>query len=174
MNLVVKKDKYSIFISVALFIIGLFMFLYPNDMVKFITYIIGVLFAVYGCLKLNTYYKSKESISNVELNIGICSIIFGVIIMFCNGIIEMVIRFILGGYILANGMNKLIVALNTRSYNNRWIGLLVVAIILIIGGLYMILKTNFISSFVGLVIMIYSAVDIISYLLYPKNKDIIK
>lgn len=174
MNLVIKKDKYSIFISVAFFIVGLFMFLYPNDMVKFITYIIGVLFAVFGCLKLYNFYKSKESISNVELNIGICSIIFGIIIMFCNGIIEMVIRFILGGYILANGMNKLIVALNSRSYNNKWTGLLVVAIILIIGGLYMILKTNFISSIVGLVIMVYSAVDIISYLLYPKNKDVIK
>lgn len=174
MNLVVKKDKYSIFISIVFFIVGLFMFLYPNEIVKFITYIIGVIFAVYGCLKLNTYYKSKESISNVELTMGICSIILGIIIMFCNGIIEVVIRFVLGGYILATGMNKLIVALNSRSYNDKWIGLLVVGSILIIGGLYMILKSNIILSTVGLVIMVYSAIDIISYLLYPKNKDIIK
>lgn len=174
MNIIVKKDKYSIFISIVFFVIGLFMFLYPNEIVKFITYIIGVVFAVFGCLKLNTYYKSKESISNVELTMGICSIILGIIIMFCNGIIEIVIRFVLGGYILATGMNKLIVALNSKSYNDKWIGLLIVGSILIIGGLYMILKSNIILSTVGLGIMVYSAVDIISYLLYPKNKDIIK
>ena len=58
MNLMVKKDKYSILISIVFFIVGLFMFLYPNDMVKFITYIIGVVFVVFGALnpaKSNTY-----------------------------------------------------------------------------------------------------------------------
>ena len=174
MNLVVKKDKYSIFISIIFFIIGLFMFLYPNDIVKFITYIVGVVFAVFGCLKLYSYYKSKESISNVELTMGICSIILCIIIMFCNGIIELVIRFVIGGYILATGMNKLIVGLNSRSYNNKWIGLIVIGSLLIIGGLYMILKSNIILSTIGLGIMIYSSVDIISYLLYPKNNNVIK
>lgn len=174
MNLTVKKDKYSIIITIAFFIIGLFMFLYPNDIVRFITYIVGVVFAVFGSLKLFSYYKLKESVSNVELTLGICSIILGFIIMFCNGIIEIVIRFVMGGYILAAGMNKLIVAINSRSYNDKWIGLLVVGAFLIIGGLYMVLKSNIILSTIGLGIMIYSSVDIISYLLYPKNKDIIK
>ncbi len=174
MNLIIKKDKYSIFISIAFFVLGLFMFLYPNDIVKFITYIIGVLFAIYGSLKLYSYYKSKESISNVELTMGICSIILGIIIMFCNGIIELVIRFVMGGYILATGMNKLIVGLNSRTYNDKWIGLVVIGSLLIIGGLYMILKSNIILSTIGLGIMVYSSIDIISYLLYPKNKDVIK
>jgi uncharacterized membrane protein HdeD (DUF308 family) len=174
MNLVIKKDKYSIFISIAFFVLGLFMFLYPNDIVKFITYIIGVIFAVYGSIKLFTYYKSKESIGNAELTLGICSIIIGIIIMFCNGIIEMIIRFVMGGYILATGMNKLIVSLNSRSYNDKWIGLLIIGSLLIIGGLYMILKSNIVLSSIGLAIMIYSAIDIASYVLYPKNNDVIK
>ncbi len=174
MNLIVKKDKYSIIISIVFFIIGLFMFLYPNDIVRFITYIVGVVFVVFGSLKLFSYYKLKESISNVELTLGICSIILGIIIMFCNSIIEIVIRFVMGGYILATGMNKLIIAINSRSYNNRWIGLTVVGSLLVIGGLYMILKSNIILSTIGLGIMVYSSIDIISYILYPKNKDIIK
>ena len=170
MNLIVKKDKYSIFISIVFFVIGFFMFLYPNDIVKFITYIVGVVFVVYGSLKLYSYYKLKESIGNFQLTLGICSIILGIIIMFCNNIIEVVIRFVMGGYILATGMNKLIVGLNSKSFNNKW----VVGSLLIIGGLYIILKSNIVLSTIGLVIMIYSAVDIISYIMYPKNKDIIK
>lgn len=174
MNLVVKKDKYSIFITIALFVLGLFMFLYPNDIVKFITYIIGVMFVVFGSLKLYSYYKLKESIGNFELTLGICSIIIGIIIMFCNGIIEAIIRFIMGGYILATGLNKIIVALNSRSSNDKWIGLLVIGSLLVIGGLYIVLKSNIILSTIGLFMMIYSAFDIVSYLLYPKNRDVIK
>ena len=80
----------------------------------------------------------------------------------------------MGGYILASGLNKLIVALNSRNYNKKWIGLLIVAIILIIGGLYIILKSNIILSTIGLILIIYSSIDIISYLMYPKNQNIIK
>lgn len=174
MNLVIKKDKVSIYTSILFLIIGIFLFVNPNEMVKFITYIIGVIFVVFGSIKLYSYYKSKETIGNIQLTLGICSIVIGIIIMFCNDVIEFAIRLVMGGYILANGINKLIVALNSRQTNSTWIGLLVVSGLLIIGGLYMILKSNIILSSIGLIIIIFSSIDILSYILYPKNKDIIK
>lgn len=174
MNLIIKKDKSSIFASIAFLILGILLFINPGEMIKFITYIIGIIFVVFGSIKLYNYYKSKNSISNIQLTLGITAIIVGIIIMFCNSVIEFIIRLVMGGFILANGLNKLIVALNTKNYNNKWIGLLTVAIILIICGLYIILKSNIILSTIGLILIIYSTVDIISYLMYPKNKDIIK
>ena len=59
-------------------------------------------------------------------------------------------------------------------YNNKWKILLAIGALLVIVGLYMILKENIVLSTVGLVLIIYSSIDIISYILYPKNKDIIK
>ena len=94
--------------------------------------------------------------------------------MFCNGIIEFVIRLIMGGFILANGLNKLIVAVNSKDTNDKWQGLLAVAIILIIVGLYVILKSNIVFSSIGIALIIYSSIDLICYIMYPKNKDIIK
>lgn len=174
MNLIVKKDKSSIFASILFLIIGILLFLNPNQMVMFVTYIVGVVFVVFGSIKLYSYYKFKDSIGNIQLTLGITAIIIGIIIMFCNDIIEFAIRLVMGGYILANGINKLIVALNSRTYNSKWIGLLVVAILLIVGGLYMVLKSNIILSTIGLALIIYASIDIISYLLYPKNRDVIK
>ena len=174
MNLIIKKDKSSIFASIAFLILGILLFINPGEMIKFITYIIGIIFVVFGSIKLYNYYKSKDSISNIQLTLGITAIIDDIIIMYCNSIIEFIIRLVMGGFILANGLNKLIVSLNTKNYNNKWIGLLTVAIILIICGLYIILKSNIILSTIGLILIIYSTVDIISYLMYPKNKDIIK
>lgn len=174
MKLIIKKDSSSIFASVIFLIIGIFLLLWPNEMVRFITYIVGIVFVVFGSIKLYSYYKLKDSINNIKATLGIASIIIGIIIMFCNNAIEFAIRLIMGGYILANGINKLIVALNSKTYNDKWIGLLIISILLIIGGLYMILKSNIILSTIGLVLIIYSSIDIISYLLYPKNRNIIK
>lgn len=173
-NLIIKKDKSSIISSILFLIVGIFLFANPTEMVKFITYIIGVIFVVYGSIKLYNYYKFKETISNIQLTLGITTIVLGLIIMFCNGIIEFAIRLVMGGFILANGLNKMIVAINSKDKNDKWIPLLIISILLILGGLYMILKSNIVLSTVGIVLIIYSSVDIISYILYPKNKDIIK
>lgn len=173
-SLVIKKDKSSIISSILFLILGICLFVNPTEMVKFITYIIGIIFVVFGSIKLYNYYKSKETISNIQLTLGIMSIIIGIIIMFCNGIIEFVIRLIMGGFILANGLNKIIVALNSKEYNDKWKILLTIGTLLVIIGLYMILKSNIVLSTVGLVLIAYSSIDIISYILYPKNKEIIK
>lgn len=173
-SLIIKKDKSSIITSILFFILGICLVVNPGGMVKFITYIIGLIFAVYGSIKLYNYYKAKETVSNIQLTLGITSIVIGIIIMFCNGIIEFVIRLIMGGFILANGLNKLIVALNSKDTNDKWQGLLAIAIILILVGLYVILKSNIVFSTVGIVLIIYSSIDLISYIMYPKNKDIIK
>ena len=173
-DLKVKKDKSSIIISIIALVIGILLFTNPNEMMKFITYIIGLIFVVIGSIKLYNYYKQKDTISNIQLTAGITLIVIGIIIMFCNHIIEFLIRIIMGGFILANGLNKLIIALNTKQYNNKWIGLLTIAIILILGGLYIILKSNVIISTIGLIITIFSSIDIISYIMYPKNQNIIK
>ena len=173
-NLIIKKDKSSIITSLLFLILGICLLVNPAGMVRFITYIIGVIFVVYGSIKLYNYYKEKETISSIQLTLGITARVIGIIIMFCNGVIEFVIRLVMGGFILANGINKLIVALNSKETNNKWTTLLIISIILIIAGLYMILKSNIVLSTIGIVLIIYSSVDLISYIIYPKNKDIIK
>ena len=65
-------------------------------------------------------------------------------------------------------------SLNSKEYNPKWKILISIGIILVLVGLYMILKENIVLSTVGLVLIVYSSIDIISYILYPKNKDIIK
>lgn len=173
-NIIIKKDKSSIITSLLFLILGICLLINPSGMVKFITYIIGVIFAVYGSIKLYNYYKAKETVSNIQLTLGITSIVMGIIIMFCNGVIEFVIRLIMGGFILANGLNKLIISLNSKETNTKWTTLLAISIILIIVGLYIILKTNIVLSSIGIALIIYSSIDLISYIMYPKNKDIIK
>ena len=173
-KITIKKDKSSIITSIIFLILGILLYLKDKEVVTFITYIIGIIFAIFGSIKLYNYYKFKDTVSNINLTLGILSIIIGIIIMFCNSIIEQAIRIVIGGFIIANGINKLIVSINSKDYNKNWITLLIISILIIIGGLYTILQSNLILQTIGVVLIIYSSIDIISYLSYPKNKNIIK
>ena len=173
-SITIKKDKTSIITSIVFLILGILLYLKDKEVITLITYIIGILFAVCGSIKLYKYYKEKDTVSNIDLTLGILLIIVGIIIMFCSSIIEQAIRIVIGGFIIANGINKLIIAINSKNNNKNWIILLLISILLIIGGLYTILKANLILKVIGIILIVYSSIDIMSYLTYPKNKNIMK
>lgn len=174
-KVIITNDKSSIIGSILFLVIGILLFLYSSQMIEFMAYILGVVFAVIGGYRLISYYKSKESInvSSIDLTIGITLVVIGIIIIFCSSVIEFVIRLVMGGWILFSGVNKLIVSLNNSIHDTKWKVLIGISILLILSGLYIILKSNLIISTFGLVVAIYSSIDIISYLLYSKNKDVV-
>ena len=78
---------------------------------------------------------------------------------------------------MISGINKLVISLNLKKIESKiWISLLVVSIILILIGLYVILKSNLVFSSIGLVLIIYSIISLIGCImtLSQKNKDVIK
>ena len=74
---------------------------------------------------------------------------------FCNSIIEQIIRFVLGGFIVYTGITNLILSFNLKKLNsNNWLSLLTIGIIMIICGLYIILVSNLILSTIGIIVII--------------------
>lgn len=175
-----KKDAVSLITSILFLVIGILLFSNPGGVVKFITYIIGILFIIMGIGKIFSYYRmsSKMNINNTsDLILGIVAIVLGFIIIFCSSAIEFVIRIVMGGWILYTGVIKLIYAFNLKDMKvNSWLYVLIISIIMIICGLYIVIKSNLVFSTIGLVLIIYSIVEIIQYIILPKNinPDVIK
>lgn len=173
----VSKDPSSLINSVLFLLIGIILFANPNGIISFISYIIGIVVIIVGVVKILSAVKNKGA-SNYDSNltIGIICAVVGVILIFCGSIIELVFRFFIGGWILLSGVNKLVNALNLKNVSDKWKALLVISILLIIIGLYVILRSNLVFSSIGLIMIIYSSISIISYFMTPKqkNKDVIK
>ena len=94
--------------------------------------------------------------------------------MLCSSMIDLALRICFGALILLNGISKLRVALEIKTYSKEWTKPLIISILIIICGLYIILRSNLVISTIGLVIMIYSVISIVGYILTPrKNKDIV-
>ena len=169
-----KDNKSSLVNSILFLILGCILASNPNGLVKFITYLIGLVFLLMGISRIIIYYNDKKKLNIITNNItyGIILIVIGVILMFCNSIIEQIIRFVLGGFIVYTGITNLILSFNLKKLNsNNWLSLLTIGIIMIICGLYIILVSNLILSTIGIIVIIYSISDIVSYIMYnTKNK----
>lgn len=175
----IKKDSFSLISAILFLILGVMLISNPDWVVKFITYILGAIVIILGGIKLFTYFKNKKQ--NIEdynnLVLGGTFIVIGIIIMFCSSIIAFVIRLFMGGWLIFNGVSKLMLALQLKTLNvETWYIPLITSIIMIICGLYTIIVTNIIGVAGGIILVIYSISEIVQYITVPKNKnpDIIK
>lgn len=168
-----KSSKVSLISGIAFFVLGIIIFLNPEILVKVISYGIGGLLILIGVYKSVNYYIQDKRLGIVnrnEIAFGITAIVLGVIFIFLADAIELLIRFIVGGWLLIAGLNKIVKTFYTTDRDSKFYALLVVGIILIGIGLYIILVSNLALSIIGLFMMIYGVIDFISYFVYSSNK----
>ena len=172
----VNVKKYSnilVLVSSILFLIlGAVMYTHPEAIVIITSYIFGgilVAIGLFKCIKNYMDVKKDNLASSNEMIMGITLLLFGIICIFLAGVIEALVRLIIGGWILFTGINRLI---NCFNYNKRtsqfWISLFI-SILLIGGGLYTILEANLAFQAMGIVLMIYAVLEIINYIFNRKE-----
>lgn len=175
---IVNFIKTPLITSILLFILGAILFTNPQNIVMFVTYGFGGLFILSGLIKMISYFgdKKKGLQKNSDLVYFVLALIIGIIIIICTSMIELFLRIIMGGFILYNGILRIISALKMKEeIGNIWKNSLIIAIIMISVGLYIILKSNLVFSGIGLYIMVYSALEIILVVMnYNNDKLIIK
>ena len=97
---------------------------------------------------------------------GITAIVLGIVFIFLADAIELLLRFIIGGWVVLSGIGKIFSTFYTTERNSKFYSMLVIGIILIAIGLYIILVSNLALSIIGLFMMLYGVVDFVSYFVY--------
>lgn len=172
-----KLGSLSLISAITFFIIGLILFTNPDAVVKFISYCIGGILILIGCYKVANYYiqdKRLGVVNNNEMAFGITAIILGVVFIFLASAIELLLRFIVGGYLLLIGLNKIASTFYTTDRSNKFYALIIVGLIFIAAGLYIIIVSNLALSIIGLFMMIYGVIDFVSYFVYKDKKEEVK
>ncbi|MBQ7137045.1 MAG: DUF308 domain-containing protein [Bacilli bacterium] len=163
----------SLISAIFFFIIGSIIFTNPNGTIKLIAYVLGSGFTIIGTFKTIVFYirKKKEKETHFkDLCIGITAFVAGIILLVFSGTVEVLIRIIMGAWILFNGVHLLINSIKgVKSKANSSKILIILSSIMILGGIYMILSTNLVFQMIGLCIMVYSVVEIIGYIYYSQN-----
>lgn len=162
-NIVIKsyETRKSILIPIIFLLIGLILFINPKDIVEFISYIFGGVFLALGASKLFRDLKRVDKTTGDMFYSGLM-IVIGLIFICCSGTIEFIIRLIIGVWILINGINASMRGLSIVRVNSKNVLVLLSGIILIILGLYTILVSNLVFQSIGLVLIIYSVLELVN------------
>ena len=171
--------KSSIFTSVLLFILGLLLIFESEVTIATISYIIGAVLVAAGTFAFIRYIgKNKNGIDTSELDIlyGIVTIILGIMIITNPHAIASIIPIILGIAIIISSAVKIQYAFDLKNSNNDlWKTTMVIAIISTICGVVLLFNpftgAVIIMRVVGIFILIYAILDIISTLIIKKNVE---
>ena len=166
------SDVISLISSIIFFILGAIIFTKPEIIILFISYVIGGIFTIIGlfkCIKNYLDIKKDNSISSKEMIAGILLIIIGLVFILLAGVIEALVRLVIGGWILFTGINRLINSLTIENKNKKFVVRLIISLLLIGVGLYTILESNLAFKTIGLILMVYSFLEITGYIFNKKD-----
>lgn len=167
-----KKSSWTDMIVSFLFVLfGIMLMARPELIMSMISILLGLIGVVIGALKGIDYFASGKS-DNYSLAIAIVAIITGVIIMFCADIILSVFRIIIAIWIIYSGIMNLQTTIVWKDYQSRlWLLTLLLAIAMIVAGIYILVNNGAMLQIVGGIIVAYGIVDILESFIFIKKID---
>ena len=147
-----KNNKSSIISSIVFLIVGIMLFIKPDAVIKFVSYLFGGVMLAIGAYRTLSYYiqnKRTQVVNHNELAFGITAMILGILLIFLANTIEFLLRIMQTFY--------------TTDRTSRFYTLIVLGLVLIGLGLYTVLVSNIPLSIMGLFMVIYALIDLISY-----------
>ena len=166
------SEQSSLISAIIFFIIGGILFWYNDEIIATLSMIVGIVLAISGIIEIAIYVVNKKKQIDYLAPVirGVIFIGLAILFIFGKDIISQAVRFVVGAWILFSGINRLIQALAISKRSKKFLPLLIVSLILIAIGIYSIVYGDVIISTIGIIMMVYSALDIIGYIFYTKDE----
>lgn len=167
-----KKSGWTdIIISLIFILFGIMLIARPESIVSVIAIILGLIFIAVGVLRIIDYFATDKK-DNYIFAMAVVSIIIGIVIMFCADIILSAFRILIAVWIIYSGIMNLQTTIVWKDYKSKlWLTTLILAIVMIIAGIYILINNGAILQTVGIAIVVYGIVDIIENVIFIKKVD---
>ena len=166
----------SILLDIIFIALGIFLVINPELSTRVSGVLIGIGLIVAGLYAIIKYVLNMDAafIFTFELIFGILSTIGGILVIANPLAIANFITIIIGLWFIVSAVIKGSIALQFKNYNEEtWILNLVISLLTIVLGILLI--TNpfsayiVLSTYVGIMIIMYSGMDIVEQLLFRKR-----
>lgn len=169
-----KAGWTSILTSVVFAIIGLIMIYYPESTIMFISTIIGIFFIVVGIIKIINYFMARgnSTLFSNDIAWGLIAIILGLVTMVYSGTIESIFRIMIGIWIIYSGFTRFNLSFRLKNINSKlWAFVLILSIVMVVGGVYVTFYPGALIVTLGVIILIYSIIDLIEGFIFMRNMN---
>ena len=167
-----KSGLISLIPSVIFLALGIILINHPEDTIRYVSYILGALLIAFGVIRLNTYFSLREKFQYYDFNLMIGSLCFliGLVIIIFGNTIASIFGIIIGMWIVLSSINRMHLSLKLKDSGMKyWYISLIVAILVLMIGLYIVFSPELILVTLGILLIIYSAIDIIQSIIFIIN-----
>ena len=174
---ILKKSGWiSILESIIFIILGVILVFNPEGIIRFISYVLGAIFIIIGLFKIISYFSAKgeNDFYNYDIIYGILAIVIAIITMVYSPTIASLLRIIIGVWIIYTSLVRFSYALRLRQLSNKiWVYSLILAVVMFVCGLLIALNPGVITTTIGIIMIVYSIIDIAETIILMKNlKDV--
>lgn len=160
--------------SVLAFIIGLIMAVFPKISIETISMLVSAYIITQGIVLIYLDIKAaKYFIPFDGLLIGIVSILMGIILICKPEILPLVFAIVIGIWMISSSINNIKIGLTLSKTPLPWIQIVLLGFLDLIVGLIMIFNpfeaTVSLTLFAGIMLMIYSVINIIDMIIIKKD-----
>lgn len=171
-----KTFRSSIISSLSLAFVGLMLVIASKQIIITISYIIGAILISFGVMGMINFIRklNNDDKNAFDLIYGIFTIILGVLVIKNPTAIASIIPFVFGIFIIITSSIKLLYAFSVKDTgSNLWKSTIVFSILNTIFGLLLIFNpfqgAQVLTQIIGIIIISYSILDIISSFIIRKN-----
>lgn len=176
-NFLKKTGWNALLTSIVFAILGIVLIMNPEGTVKVVSYILGTMFIIIGSYKIVNYISNKEKYNfyNYDMSFGIIAILIGIITICFSNEIGRLFGILIGVWIVYSSIIRIDMSFKLKTAeSNIWLYSLIIAIAMLIAGIYVICNAGVIVVTIGIVILIYAILDIIESVMFLGNVNKIK
>lgn len=180
----------SVFRSISAIAIGCLLIKYPDNTVTWITVAIGILFLLSGLISLIVYVHARKNVSEfkvMDMNghviagekptfpiVGVGSLILGAMLALTPNVFITALMYIIGGILILGAINQFMNLVNARKYGKVSFGFWVFPSVVLLIGLYVIIKPMVPASMAMLILgwcsLLYGVTELVNSLKFHADR----
>lgn len=180
----------SVFRSISAIAIGCLLIKYPDNTVTWITVAIGILFLLSGLISLIVYVHARKNVSEFKIMdseghviagekptfpiVGVGSLILGAMLALSPNVFITALMYIIGGILILGAINQYMNLVHNMKYGKIGFGYWVFPSVILLIGLYVIIKPMAPASMAMLVLgwcsLLYGVTELINSLKFHADR----
>ena len=180
----------SVFRAISAIAIGCLLIKYPDNTVTWITVAIGILFLLSGLISLIVYVNARKNVSEFKILdsegrviagekptfpiVGVGSLILGALLALTPNVFITALMYIIGGILILGAINQYMNLINARRYGKVGFGFWVFPSVVLLIGLYDIIKpmapANMAMLILGWCSLLYGVTELVNSLKFHADK----
>ena len=181
----------SVFRAICAIAIGILLIKYPDNTVTWLTVAIGILFLLSGVISVIVYVNARKNVSEYKITdaegrvitnteqptfpiVGVGSIILGALLALTPNIFITALMYIIGGILILGAINQYMNLINGRKYGKIGFGYWVFPSVVLLIGLYVMIKPMATPSLAMLILgwcsLLYGVTELINSLKFHSDK----